>query len=118
LKTSQTLKGHSVSEATRAKLRAAATKQYIEWSPEQREEHRRKSSRPHTPEEIAKQIAAQTGHIVSEETRRKISQANKGQIPTEAARQRIANWNRSPEARAKSAERAKTLVHYRWHKEQ
>lgn len=109
--------GRAVSEATRAKLREAARQQYANWSPEQREEHRLKSTRKHTPEEIARQKQAQMGHPVSAETREKLRQANKGKLPSEAARKHIANYNRSEQSKAYQREHGRTLVLHRWAKQ-
>jgi hypothetical protein len=84
--------GKRPSEETRAKLRIA-------------------NRREHTPKSIAKRlatIAANGGYQHSAETKRKIGEANKGQVrapqsaeSNEKRRQKLAGKTRSPEAMAK-----------------
>ena len=121
----------------RAKFSAAQKLAYEQLSPEQKQERAKRiaavnrarlTGRKQSPEEIAKRSAAMIGHVVSRETRQKISAANMGKAPSEKAiaasvaatkgvkkseefRQKCRDRRASEETRQKMSEAAKGRKH-------
>lgn len=79
IKISKTNKGHIVTEETKSKLRIT-NKGQISWS---------KGLTKKTDERVAKMCNARIGHLTSQETKDKISQALKGHFVTDETKKKI-----------------------------